>query len=159
MSARDALKTIAEQAEAIAAPKVASLLKAPADKPLIKGRMTVFVFDQRYDYAEFGNMVDDRELPKSLRGHFVASPVEVYGGGAIPSKSTEYAADVLMAKTIPPHARVLWHTRENASATLVQRGGGRTGRLPRSSPVTMRLPPGGMGNRDATHPLQHGQPG
>lgn len=92
------LKGIGEAAE-MTAPKVASLLKAPAGQPLIRGRMTLFVFDQRYDYAEFGNMVERRELPKSLRGHFQANPVEVYGA-ILPSKSSEYSLEAMIGQQV-----------------------------------------------------------
>lgn len=90
------LKMISEQAELVV-PKVAALLKIPADKPAIKGKMTLYVFNQRYDYSEFGNMVEQRELPKSLKGHFFANPVEVYGA-VIPAKQNEYGPDVLVAQ-------------------------------------------------------------
>jgi hypothetical protein len=92
------LKAIGESAELVA-PKVGALLKAPAGQPLVKGRMTLFVFDQRYDYAEFGNMVERRELPKSLKGHFMANPVEVYGA-FLPSKSSEYSADAMVGQQL-----------------------------------------------------------
>src|SRR5690606_18403440 len=80
-------------------PKVAAILKAPANQPLIKGRMTLFVFDKRYFYAEFGNMVEKRELPASLRGHFVANPVDVYAAYVHP-QSADYASDVMIAQQV-----------------------------------------------------------
>jgi hypothetical protein len=61
--------------------------------------MTLFVFDQRYDYAEFGNMVERRELPKSLKGHFAANPVEVYGA-ILPSKSNEYSVEAMIGQQV-----------------------------------------------------------
>jgi hypothetical protein len=92
------LTAVGEAAEAVA-PKVAAILKAPAGQPLIKGRMTLFVFDQRYDYAEFGNMVERRELPRSLKGHFMANPVEVYGA-FLNSKSSEYGVQAMVGQQL-----------------------------------------------------------
>jgi mono/diheme cytochrome c family protein len=94
----NSLKQVGEQAEAIA-PKIATMLKAPSDTALIKGRMTLFVFDQRYDYAEFGNMVERRELPKEVKGHFSANPVEVYGA-MLHSKTGEYSTEALIAQQL-----------------------------------------------------------
>lgn len=92
------LTEISKTAESVV-PKVTTMLKAPTDKPLIKGRITLFVFDQRYDYAEFGNMVERRELPKSLKGHFSANPVEVYGA-FLHSKTNEYGVEAMVAQHI-----------------------------------------------------------
>ena len=39
-----------------------------AGKPLVKGRLTLFVFDKRYDYSEFGQMVEKRQLPPRGKG-------------------------------------------------------------------------------------------
>jgi cytochrome c553 len=94
----NSLKAVGEQAEAIA-PKVAALLKAPRNTPLIKGRMTLFLFDQRYDYSEFGNMVERRDLPMELKGHFSANPVEVYGA-LLHSKTNEYSIEALIAQQL-----------------------------------------------------------
>ena len=55
------------------------LLKAPTDKPLIKGGLTVFVLKSRYDYSEFGRMTESRELPKEWLGHWHADPLNAYG--------------------------------------------------------------------------------
>jgi len=55
------------------------LLKAPADQPLLKGGLTVFVLKSRYDYSEFGRMTERRELPKEWLGHWYADPLDAYG--------------------------------------------------------------------------------
>jgi mono/diheme cytochrome c family protein len=55
------------------------LLKAPADQPLLKGGLTVFVLKSRYDYSEFGRMTERRELPKDWLGHWYADPLDAYG--------------------------------------------------------------------------------
>lgn len=45
-------------------PKLASYLKAEENRPLIKGNTSVFIFDKRYDFSEFGRMVSRQELTK-----------------------------------------------------------------------------------------------
>ena len=44
-------------------------------------------------------MVERRELPKSLKGHFAANPVEVYGA-FLHSKSNEYGIEAMVAQHI-----------------------------------------------------------
>jgi hypothetical protein len=74
------VKQIAQQQE----PKVARLLKAPTSGPLVKGRITFFVFRKRYDYSELGRMVEGRELPGRSFGHFRYNVVDAYAGIVMP---------------------------------------------------------------------------
>ncbi|MEX2173836.1 MAG: c-type cytochrome domain-containing protein [Pirellulaceae bacterium] len=92
------LADIAQRAEA-QAPKVASMLKAPAGQPLVKGRMSLFVFAERYEYGEFGKMVEKRDLPSAWRGHFRYSIIDAYGA-VLPSKSDDYSLDALIAQQL-----------------------------------------------------------
>ncbi len=92
------LEDIAQRAEA-QAPKVAAILKAPADQPLVKGRLTLFVFGERYDYGEFGKMVEKRDLPPSWRGHHRFSIVDAYGV-VMPSKANDYSLDALIGQQL-----------------------------------------------------------
>jgi hypothetical protein len=55
------------------------MFKVPDEQPLIKGRLTLFVFDKRYDYGEVGTMLERREIPASWRGHWVYNPLDPYG--------------------------------------------------------------------------------
>lgn len=64
--------------------EVARLLGQPTDKPLIKGKLTIFVFDKRFEYAEFGTMVEKRELPRDWRGHYRYNVIDAYGALAPP---------------------------------------------------------------------------
>lgn len=93
------LKEIGEAAESLA-PKLAEIFKAPADKPLVKGRMTLFVLKDRYDYTEFGNMVERRELPREWRGHFRYSGVDAYGVVVPPSGGADYSLDTLVGQQL-----------------------------------------------------------
>jgi hypothetical protein len=61
--------------------------------------MTLFVFGERYDYTEFGKMVEKRDLPPAWRGHFRYSIVDAYGAVLMP-RATDYALDTLVAQQI-----------------------------------------------------------
>ncbi len=64
-------------------------LNAPANAPLIKGGLCVFVLKGRYDYSEFGKMTESRELPKEWQGHWQADPLDVYAVLADDSSADE----------------------------------------------------------------------
>lgn len=81
------LADIGTQAEALA-PKVAEVFKAPADQPLVKGRLSLLVFKDRYGYSEFGKMVEKRSLPAQWRGHFKFSTVDAYAAVVSPKPGT-----------------------------------------------------------------------
>jgi hypothetical protein len=88
---------ITQKAESLA-PRVADIFKAPRDQPLIKGRMSLFVFSDRYDYGEFGKMVEKRDKMPS-GGHFRYSIVDAYGVVLMP-KNNEYSLDALIAQQL-----------------------------------------------------------
>lgn len=81
------LNEIGTRAEELA-PKVAEVFKAPADQPLVKGRLTLLVFKDRYGYSEFGKMVEKRTLPQQWRGHFKFSTVDAYAAVVNPRPGT-----------------------------------------------------------------------
>ncbi|MEO8271895.1 MAG: c-type cytochrome domain-containing protein, partial [Aureliella sp.] len=89
--AQERLDEILSQLQA-AVLQTKKLLKAPTDKPLIKGGLTVFVLKSRYDYSEFGRMTESRELPKEWLGHWHADPLDVYGVLAADSDSGDARA-------------------------------------------------------------------
>ncbi len=94
----NSLKQIGDNAEALA-PKVGEMLKAQSGQPLIKGRMTLFVFRERYDYSEFGKMVERRDIPGMWRGHFKFSIVDAYSA-VIPPKADDYSLQTLIAQQL-----------------------------------------------------------
>ncbi len=83
-----AVAEFAKKAEAVA-PKVAEMFGAPSGKPLF----------QRYDYSEFGKMVERRDLPRPWRGHWRFNQVDAYGA-MIPPRADEYAFDPLVTEFI-----------------------------------------------------------
>ena len=87
-----------ELAETLA-PKIAEFFGAPSDQSLIKGRISLYLLKQRYDYTEFGKMVEKRDLPKSSRGHWRYNIVDAYGV-AIPSYNDAYSLEALLAQQV-----------------------------------------------------------
>jgi len=92
------LNDYAKKAEAMA-PKIRQMFGAPSNQPLIKGRSTLFIFQQRYDYSEFGKMVERRDIPNESRGHWRFSVVDAYGA-IVPARGDEYSSDVLIGQQI-----------------------------------------------------------
>lgn len=92
------LADIAKRAEALA-PKVGEIFKAPREAALVKGRVTLFVFGDRYDYGEFGKMVEKRDLPTAWRGHYRFSITDAYGAVLTP-KTDDYSLDALIGQQL-----------------------------------------------------------
>ncbi len=61
----DRLQEIGNAAEDIAM-RIQKILKTPPGAPFVKGDTTLFVVDKRYDFAEFGRMVEKRTFAKNL---------------------------------------------------------------------------------------------
>lgn len=80
-------------------PQIAQIFKAPTDQPLVKGRMTLFVFEGRYDYSEFGQMVEKRELPSEWRGHWKFDTLDAYGA-VVNARRDEYSLETLIGQQV-----------------------------------------------------------
>jgi hypothetical protein len=91
----DEVATVAEKTAAT----IARIYRAPEDKPLVKGKITLFVCNQRFDYSEFGKMVEEREIPASGRGHFHYDMVNAYGA-IVPPNETEYSLAALVGQQV-----------------------------------------------------------
>jgi hypothetical protein len=94
-----AMDEAAEAAEAQAV-AVAKLMRVPADQPLVKGRITLFLFPARYDYSEFGRMVEQRQLPADWRGHAKFDVAEAYGAVVMPSADSEYSLGGIIGQQV-----------------------------------------------------------
>lgn len=93
----DEVATVAEEQ----ATRVATMFKAPADKPLVKGRITLFVCRQHFDYSEFAKMVESRELPPNAQGHFLYNTINAYGVIVPPPQgSKDYSLVALLGQQI-----------------------------------------------------------
>ena len=80
-------------------PKIEKTLKLTSASPFIKGRLTIYVFQKQYDYSEIGAVLEGRELPTGLRGHWRYSVVDAYAG-VVPPKSDEYSLAALLSEQI-----------------------------------------------------------
>ncbi len=65
--------------------------RAPPNQPLVKGGITLFVFPDRYDYSEFGQMVEKRTLPREWRGHWKFNTIDAYAVVVPPGDTAEYS--------------------------------------------------------------------
>lgn len=95
---QDQLNAVGEAAKTIA-PKLAEMFGAASDQPLVKGKITLFAFQQRYDYSEFGTMIEKRTIPKEVRGHWRFNVVDAYGA-IIPARREEYGIDALVGQQL-----------------------------------------------------------
>lgn len=82
------------------APKIASALRASTKKPLVKGNMSVFVFDKRYDFSEFGKMIERRDFPKELSGHWGYTTIDAYATVLMTRNQTAEDVQVSLAHQI-----------------------------------------------------------
>src|SRR5205085_8419752 len=69
------------------------------DRPLIKGRMTFFVFNKRYDYGEVGAMLEKRDVPEQWKGHWRYTIVDAQGF-VLPPQKDQYSLSSLVAQQI-----------------------------------------------------------
>ena len=92
------LTDLSKLAEQIA-PQVAKIFGADEGEPLVKGRVTLFVFPQRYDYSEFGQMVEKRKLPRQWYGHWNYDGIDAYGA-FVPSRTDAYSPEALIAQQL-----------------------------------------------------------
>jgi mono/diheme cytochrome c family protein len=127
---RELLAEVARAADEQSA-KLARQFKLLPDQPLIKGRLTLYVFDKRYEYGEVGTMLERREIPAAWRGHWRYTGVDAYGCillqddavspglvaqqiagayiaslGKVPRWFSEGTARAVAAKSDPKHPRV-----------------------------------------------------
>lgn len=95
-----------------------------------KGKITIFAFMRRYDYAEFSKMVERREIPPSWTAHWQTDGVDAYI-----ALTTQPGEDVkqLSARLLAPMASLLiagrgdsprWF-REGLGRVAATRNGGR----------------------------------
>ena len=91
----DQVASVAEQM----AQAVGHTYKAAEDKPLLEGRIVLFVCGHGYDYTEFGQMVEQRQIPASGRGHSHYDGVTAYGC-IVPPGGDEYSFCALLAQQV-----------------------------------------------------------
>ena len=84
------LQEVSALAETIASES--KLTKRASDQPFVRGNATVFVFSKRYDFGEFGRMVEQRDFPRTISSTWVRTPERAYV--AILMSRNQAAADV-----------------------------------------------------------------
>jgi hypothetical protein len=80
--------------------QIRAMLALPADEPLVKGNITLYVFGLKVDYSEFAFMVEQRKMERSSRGHWRYTIVDAYGAVVPPGSRDDYGLDVLVAQQI-----------------------------------------------------------
>ncbi len=80
-----------------AATSIIRTFHVPDDKPLVKGKITLFVFRKKFDYGEFGRMVEAREISGGSRGHSRYTVINAYGT-IVPPSGNEYSLLALVGE-------------------------------------------------------------
>lgn len=75
--------------------RVAAALKIPADKPIMKGRLTFYLFDKGFEHKEFGRVVENRELPMGFQSHWFFNYIDSYACVVIPAEKPEMIAPLI----------------------------------------------------------------
>lgn len=73
----DRLEDVSAVCEEVVA-NVAKTLKLEKGDPFVKGNISVFIFSKRYDFSEFGRMVEKREFAKELDSHWNYDVINAY---------------------------------------------------------------------------------
>jgi hypothetical protein len=92
------LKELADAAEKVTA-DVRDALDTPASAPLAKGKISLFVTSQRYDFGEFGSMVDRRKMAGDRFGYARYTIIDAYGV-ILPSRDGSFSNEALLAEQI-----------------------------------------------------------
>ena len=95
----DRLADVSRLAESLV-PKISTTLRRDASEPLVKGNITVFLFERRYDFSEFGKMVERREFPKEISGHWGFNTVAAYAAVLMPRNQTPENIKILLTQQI-----------------------------------------------------------
>jgi mono/diheme cytochrome c family protein len=93
------LKEVGESAEKLKE-RVVTALGGQASAPMVKGRITMFVFGRRFDYSEYGQMVEKREIPREWIGHYKYTIIDAYACLVPPQTKEEGTLDGLVAEQI-----------------------------------------------------------
>ena len=61
-----------------AANQIRKMFKVTGKEPLIRGGITIFALKHRYDYSEFGKMIESRALPSEWSSHWRSEVLDSY---------------------------------------------------------------------------------
>ncbi len=93
------LAEIGGQAESLAS-RTASVLKSPDGDPFAKGNVALFVVDKRYDFSEFGKMVQKRQFPRAISSSWNVLGADAYVILLAPFSSEESSYEVTLARDL-----------------------------------------------------------
>ncbi|HWA99000.1 MAG TPA: c-type cytochrome domain-containing protein [Pirellulales bacterium] len=79
--------------------KIGTALKVPPGKPLVKGKISIFVFEKRFELSEFARMVDRRELPSDTSAFFRFDVIDAFGGLMAP-KENDHTFPLLVSEIL-----------------------------------------------------------
>ncbi len=103
--AKSQLAQIAREAESIYG-RIRPLVRAKKTDDVLKGRITIFVLTHRYDYSEFGMMVQKREVPPRERSTGRYNVVDAYVAIYVPQSADEESGGKLGAVLAEPLAKL-----------------------------------------------------
>mgnify|MGYP003618523654 CR=1 FL=1 len=72
--------------------RIAAAFKLPANQPLMKGRLTIYLFDKGFEHKEFGRVIENRELPQSFSSHWMFNYIDAYACVVVPPEKTDTIA-------------------------------------------------------------------
>lgn len=87
---KENLQGISALAEEIAAGS--KLTSKGSDQPFVRGNAIIFAFSKRYDFGEFGRMVEERNFPRKISSAWIKTPERAYVALLVTRNQT--AADV-----------------------------------------------------------------
>lgn len=76
-------------------PRLRKIFRIPTGQRLVKGRITLYFFASQYDYGEFGQMVEKRELPAARRAHWRFTTVDAYAALYVAQRNLDAATSLL----------------------------------------------------------------
>ena len=80
--------------------KTAAAFKAKPNQPLVKGGVTIFVFETRYDFNELGVMIAGHKLPKDTASYWKSDTVDAFGSILLSKNKEPQSAEASLAAQI-----------------------------------------------------------
>jgi mono/diheme cytochrome c family protein len=115
------LLAIANAAEA----KTKKGLKISGKDPLLKGGITIFALKQRYDYSEFGKMLEKRELPADWSSHWRRGGLEAYVSIIFAPSGPDKNYDAIIESSLVQQMTSLWVSQWEGTPQWFAEGAGR----------------------------------
>ena len=81
-------------------PKIRAAMKVKGDEPLVKGKISLFIFERRYDFTEFGVMIDRRELPRQVKSRWGYNVVDAYVSVLMTPNETPQSLEATLARQL-----------------------------------------------------------